>query len=319
MNPNERLRNVLNQGQFWDERFLAQAEKNLVAAYREALTAIRSKVEWMYRYYGEDVDYSQMNQYNRLLNLEKEIAGEIRGLTGEDVRVIRNTIKGTFKENYNLVGYAAESTTGARLGFGGLNTEAVNAAVLNPMDRISWITRESANGKLALKQISEGIAQSLMHGEGYFKTAAKMKDVLQISAGRTVRIIRTEAHRAQSMGRLEGFDKAGKSAEDLGMEVRKMWVSAHDERTRASHRHMDGKLASEDGLFHLPATKEHGAITCEAPGLTGYPGEDINCRCTPVISFKDLPYRDTEGQDFENYAEWAERKGVSSIRILKAA
>jgi len=315
MTPNDRLRKILEHGVVWDEKYLAGVDRTLALQYKEALTNIRAQIEWMYRKYGDDVSYSDMMQYNRLLGLEKEFAEEIKTLTGENVKLTRNSIKTIYKENYNLAGYAAESTLDARLGFGQLNTSVINSAVLNPMDRITWIDRESETGKKALQNISEAVTQSLIQGEGYSKTAAKLKDVLEISAGRTSRIVRTEAHRAQSAGRLLAFDKTEKAAETLGIEVRKQWMATMDERTRDSHAKMNGKLADEDGMFHIPSTDEHGPLTCEGPGLTGYPGEDIHCRCTVVVAFKDLPFETEEMKEI-TYDEWAEQKGIKTERTV---
>jgi uncharacterized protein with gpF-like domain len=304
----------MDQGLLWDERFLKQADKILAAQYREALKNIREQIEWMYRKYGDNVSYSDMMQYNRLFSLEKEFAEQIKDLTGENVKLTRNTIKTVYKENYSLAGYAAESTLDARLGFGNLNADAINAAVLNPMDRITWIQRETATGKATLQKISEAVTQSLIQGEGYSKTSAKLKDILEISGGRTNRIVRTEAHRAQTEGRLLAFEKTEKAADTLGLTVKKQWMSVMDERTRDSHAKMNGKLADDEGLFHLPATEEHGAITCEGPGLTGYPGEDIHCRCTTVAYFEDVP--GFEEMEFESYADWAERKKISTKKTV---
>jgi len=58
-----------------------QYEKELIRNYQLALKEIRAKIAFIYEKY--DGNWVEMNRYNRLTKLEKEIAEEIRKLTGK--------------------------------------------------------------------------------------------------------------------------------------------------------------------------------------------------------------------------------------------
>ena len=80
-------------------------------------------------------------------------------------------------------------------------------------------------------------------------------------------IARTETHAAANAG-------ADTAARETGLQLRKEWVSAEDERTRDSHRVADGDVADMDGAFAV------GADLLKYPGdPAGSPEETINCRC----------------------------------------
>ena len=63
-------------------------------------------------------------------------------------------------------------------------------------------------------------------------------------------------------------------------EIRKRWVTAHDEKVRSSHAALDGTSVGLDEGFFV------GGCSGPGPGRTGCAGEDINCRCVlaPVLA-----------------------------------
>ena len=118
------------------------------------------------------------------------------------------------------------------------------------------------------------IAQGLEDGLG---PDALIKQVLeQVFGGdatkyRALMIARTESIGAMNEGQLIGA-KAAK--DDLGLTVRKAWVTAGDGDVRPEHSEAEAEGAIPvDAVF---------AVGAEAPGMFGDPGMDINCRCTLV-------------------------------------
>jgi hypothetical protein len=93
-------------------------------------------------------------------------------------------------------------------------------------------------------------------------------------------IVRTETVRAANFGVLQG-------AEKYDYEVEKEWLSVHDNRTRATHRHgtgVDGETRDVDGTF---------SNGLKFPGDPDGPAsETISCRCTLLIN----PVRDARGR-----------------------
>jgi HK97 family phage portal protein len=87
---------------------------------------------------------------------------------------------------------------------------------------------------------------------------------------RAYRIGRTEVAGATNYGSMIG-------AKASGIALKKEWLSAHDERVRKSHAHVDGEVVGLDEKFsnglHFPAEYE-----------AGRPSETIHCRCVLVYS-----------------------------------
>ena len=96
-----------------------------------------------------------------------------------------------------------------------------------------------------------------------------------------LRIARTESTAASNLGGVNAI-------KDSGYVMDKIWVSAHDPRTRRhpedwfDHWEMDGKSVRMDEKFKLSSAKG-GQDELEYPGdPSGHPANIINCRCTLI-------------------------------------
>ena len=115
---------------------------------------------------------------------------------------------------------------------------------------------------------------------------------------------------AENAGRLDSY----KRAEDMGIEMEKMWVATLDRRTRHSHRVLDGEVQP---------TKEEFSNGCMYPGdPEGAPEEIYNCRCTMISQLKgfekdisDLDLRHDSHLGDLTYDEWKEEKESESNPI----
>ncbi len=275
---NERIAKLLNENDKSIEKAIISYEKEIISAYEEALKKIKSAIAAMYEKYGDDLTYSKMMQYNRLVNLEKQITEEIKQLTNKNIATTKSAIKDIFTMSFAGSADAVAEGMSINLNFGQLSKEQIDAVILNPYDRIKWTDRMKQHAQLYVNQIKNEIAQGLIQGHGYGKISKAITERTGIHAGKIARIVRTEAHRAQSAGRIIAFEKSEKAAERLGYQTKRIWVATHDERTRRSHRAMDGKPAKEiDGkyMWVFPS-----GVKTFGPGLSGVAEEDINCRCT---------------------------------------
>lgn len=258
-------------------------ERELKNAYKDSLKNIRGILAEMFEKYGDDIPYVEMQKYNRLANIEKQIVDVLQDLGVQVKKSIRKNIVAQYSQNYYATGYATEKTLQANLGFGVLRKETIEAAIFNPLDAIKWTDRTSKQIAVLNDRIKQQLTRSLIQGEGYSKTARQLTEKIDRSFRDTMRIIRTEGHRAQSAGRLAAFDRSEQAAEDLGVETARMWVSTLDGRTRDEHRSMDGQ-AAVDGVFTFP-----DGFTAQAPGLSGVAEHDIHCRCTTILQIAEIP------------------------------
>ena len=118
----------------------------------------------------------------------------------------------------------------------------------------SQIVRQVLRGQeegLGVDQIATNIARNV-------SGIAKMRGAL---------IARTETHGAANHG-------ADASARETGLQLKKEWIAAEDERTRDQHRDVDGDIVGMDDTFTV------GGESLRYPGdPMGSAENTINCRC----------------------------------------
>lgn len=278
MSPNEQILKLLQVSDLEAGKVILGHERDLIKVYGSALRDIKQMIAEMFEKYGDQVTYKDMVAYQRLTNLELSIAKQIKTLTGKGKRTVEKAFRDIVSESFTATGTAISKSLEVTVGFGVMNEEVIKTAILNPMQRISWSDALQENSAKYLSQIKTELSQGLIKGEGYAKIAKRLEKSTEMSANKTIRIVRTEGHRAQSVGRKLAVDKVEGAADRLGIKVKRVWVATSDDRTRDSHKAMDGKEADDDGLFTLPS-----GVKTEGPGMSGVAEEDINCRCSVRI------------------------------------
>jgi hypothetical protein len=308
---NKKLIALLKKADSEMEKLQRLYEPRLKKNYRLALNEIKSKIARIFEKYGDDVKYADLISYNRLKNLEDEIIEQIKILTNENIKTTRAGLKEFYSENYYRTAYSLEQSTGLKLGYGLLNTNVINASLLNPLDRITWPDRYKDNAQVFVKQIRSSLTQGLIQGEGYAKIARTITEKTGMDFNKTVRIIRTEGHRVQNAARVASFKKAESAAERLGLESSRVWIhSGNPREPRPDHVQMDGVEADESGIFTLP-----DGTTTEAPGLSGVAEHDINCGCTTGLKFKSLKalsFENYVAKNYNSFEDWKEEKGINN-------
>ena len=293
--------------------YLRSGEKEIHRAYVTALKEIRNHISLAYERYGGD--FVSMQKYQRLLKLEQQIGQELRIMTIRTSAATRKAVGKTFAQSYYTTGWIFESEIQARIGFGLLPAKQIEAAIYSPFDPLKWSERLRNSSRLLNEHIRGEITQGLIQGKSYQQTASAVRERLLISEKRALRIVRTETHRAQVQGRLDGFEQA----RDAGVDFRLQWVATLDSRTRDSHQDMDGQIAEridEQDIF----TSSEG-VTTTGPGLSGVPEFDINCRCSTIAVIDGFEATDRRARDPATgkgemvpnmtYHDWAELKGVA--------
>ena len=287
-------------------------EKEIRKAYSLALKEVRSDIALAYERYGGS--YAEMQKYNRLASLEKNIQEELRKLSSKNAMTLKKGIAQAYSESYYLTGYTFETGVEARLGFGTLNPKTIEAAIYNPFDPLKWNDRLREHTRLLDRRIREEVTRGLIQGKPYQEMARAIRDPFEKGAFRTMRIIQTEAHRCQVQGRLDGFD----DARDIGVEFDEIWSSTLDDKTREDHQDMDGEKAEMvDGepMFTLPdGTQTRG------PGLSGIAEQDIGCRCGVRAEIRGYGPKVRRARDANTgknkivpnmtYNEWKNLKGI---------
>lgn len=136
--------------------------------------------------------------------------------------------------------------------------------------------------------INNEITTGVLNGEPIKDIAKRLRRVTTMDMTAAMRNARTAVTGAQNAGRVAAY----KRAEDMGIEVKKEWLSAHDGHTRQSHLEIDGEQVGIDERF---------SNGLEYPGdPSGAPEEVYNCRCTMIPALKSLG----QIRHKESFDEW---------------
>lgn len=268
-------------------------EYDLLLQYKKTLEELRTKMFKFYEKYGiidavkegelKSKHFIELSKYNRLEVLEKQIAEEIKKITGVSIDLIGKEIKNTFKESYSLAGDVLNDTLSFEIKFQKLNPDVIAEAVKNPFDRVKWQKRGIGHHEAAINQVKTEITQGLIQGKGYAKTAANITEKVNNLANNMTRIVRTESHRVQVLGNNSALDRAIASGKRLGIELVKTWVAINDGKSKdRHHEEMNNQQIGDDGMFTYPDGNK-----TELPGSSGIADHDIHCRCSVIVKLKE--------------------------------
>ena len=142
------------------------------------------------------------------------------------------------------------------------------------------------------QNVTSAITQGVLLGETVVAIARRILRTADMALSTALRTARTTVTGVEGAGRLASYE----TAQDLGVDVRKQWVAVNDDRTRDSHRRLDGEVADLDEEF---------SNGLRYPGDPNGPiSERANCRCTLR---RVLP--EGEGWGGMTYDEWKAAKG----------
>ena len=252
-------------------------QAKVASVYASSLKNVKGQMASLYEKHGE-LTFSEMVKYNRMQQLEKNLTSELKDMGKKVKSVTSEAIKTGFEDSYYKTGFMFENHTGLNLGFSRIPKDQVNAILDDPFD---WKTKVVNNVTKLKANIKDVIAKGLIQGVSYPKMAMMLTKRMKMGANDSMRIIRTEGHRAQVKGRLHGIERTESAAERLGVKTKRKWSSTSDDRTRSSHVSMNGKFTDKNDMFTFPS-----GLKTEGPGLSGDPGEDINCRCQVQMIFE---------------------------------
>ena len=110
---------------------------------------------------------------------------------------------------------------------------------------------------------------------GYSRPQKSPSKVFGIKRART--IARTESTKAINLASIQAYN----TAMQVGISIRKEWLSARDDIVRETHQELDGQIVGVNEMFTVPSTGDQSI----SPSAFGVPAEDINCRCTilPIV------------------------------------
>jgi hypothetical protein len=246
-----------------------RVEKDLLFAYRAALYEIRLILASLEARYGE-LTQQEMNRYNRMKNLSKQINDVTKRLNDNKTEVINKGLSNQYEESYYRSAHDIEQEINAFAGYALLSATAVEIAVQLPIDKLTLNERLRKHRTAVTKLIRDELTLGFIKGESFQQISKRIKGVLENDAKKAIRVARTEGHRIQETA---NFDAAN-FADEQGVNIRKIWLSTLDHRTRDAHQELDmvEKGMNEDFVSKAGGKGKH-------PGQLNNAADDVNCRC----------------------------------------
>nr|DAG29387.1 MAG TPA: minor capsid protein [Caudoviricetes sp.] len=226
---------------------------------------------------------------------------------------LRGKLPEVYAENANYAAFSICKETGVAVAFDLVDPDTVGhmltagAALLPAVDAakdVAW------NRKLVSSQLTQGV----LLGESIPKIARRVQSVTGSNIATATRTARTAVTGAECAGRMASY----KRAKGMGIKLKKEWVSTLDNRTRHSHRQLDGERIEN---------KESAKFSngCRYPGdPTARYAEICNCRCTVIAAVEGFETDDAERWSKlpkgMTYEEWkAGGSGKKAAEALQAS
>jgi len=188
----------------------------------------------------------------------------------EEERLYIEEVGGTFIRHWELSGsqqlQEVAAAAGVELTVPFADRELANVAMSAAAQQIT------ATSGAAVKSIIE---TGLVGGLSIDSMAEQLTKSGSMSIGRARTIARTEATRAVNGATIDAY----KEAQAMGINMKKQWLSARDDKVRPEHRLLEGQQKDLEQDFQIDS------YSGKSPGAFGAASMDINCRCTviPVV------------------------------------
>ena len=258
-----------------------KAEKLIADEYKKARESVLEEMRKVYEKYAVDgvLTKAEMTKYNRLNSLLARIDEDLTNMGITVDGTIKNLVKDQYGEAFFNYGESLQAKYGSSIDFGLISKDQLSALVNEPnVSGVSLKTTLGNNRYNALLYERQAITQGFMQGESYSGMAKRIKEAFNKSFNDSLRIARTEGHRAASEGQRLAYDRA----EEDGVEFEVIWDAANQlGRTRDTHLALNNKKADKDGYFYSSGGKTR------YPGGFGIAAEDVNCRCRLRTQIKE--------------------------------
>lgn len=254
-------------------KYLVDKAKNFVSKYQT----------------GKQYDAEALNA------LIKQLTAQIAKTNADAVAAINGYAPLVAAEQANFAEYTIENGTTLNPSFTLINQDTVIRLLKDSPDVLPKAKAKiDKNKRWNAPKIRNALSRAIVQGDSIPKLSKELEQICGSNKAIAVRNARTMMTGARNAGSMVAYRRA----EAEGMHIQKQWMAALDERTRVSHRHLDGETKPvnekfSNGLMH--------------PGDTeGRPAEVYNCRCTMVPIVNDQLYEGERASKLKDmsYEEW---------------
>ena len=276
-----------------EEHRAVASEKEIRKIYKQLLKEINGFLGNIYASYSKDgvLTYADLAQVGMDARFLEEVEQRINGITPQVAKEIQSTVEKSYEACYTGMQEAVKKAAGDReklqQAFSTVNAvtpDVIKRAVNNPVSGLTLNDTLEKHRKDIIYDIKKHIGVGLSNGDRFTTMAKRISESLDGDYKKSIRIVRTEAHRVRESGYNDAATDINNTLKKgtSGYVMAKTWKTMKDSRVRPNrqkrkkynHVKMDGVTIPQDELFKLPS-----GATCMCPSQTGVAGEDINCRC----------------------------------------
>lgn len=248
------------------EKLLDKRCKGININFNRSYKRIRREIRRIYEEYEVEgqLSFDDLRRFRELDRLDALTSRVIIGLYQDNKELINKTLfdiaDKTHRESVKAVGVESISKP--------INAKDI---VKKEVAGRVWTERVDHKAGNLNYDVNSLIRAGMQRGDTYTQIAKDLKKKLAKDNASLNRLARTEGARVIEDSKFETFDGIAKNPH---LEVYKIWRTMQDEAVRSSHQAMEGVKVKYDEEFILPS-----GATCLYPKSSGYPEEDINCRC----------------------------------------
>lgn len=207
------------------------------------------------------------------------VNGELMSMNRVANELITAEREASFIYGYNNGLYEIEKGLKAETTFNILNEQAMERLIAgNPM-----LLPQARQFTWGNRRVQSALVQSMIKGESARGLAKRLETAVNMDKVSAIRNARTMLTSCENAGRVE----MAIQAEEKGIKLKKVWLATLDERTRESHREMDGVKAKVDEPFVLTNNDGSESKLMFPADPDGDPEQVYNCRCTIIYDVND--------------------------------
>lgn len=214
---------------------------------------------------------SQVARGERWEALRDDMARKVTAANVEAAKIMNAATPEVFESNYNWSAYEVEKATG--IAFNVHNEQTVKQLM---KDNPELLPRKGVNVKKDelwnRQKLNNAVASGILTGKSIDKISSSFQQVTNMNWTAAVRNARTAVTAAQNSGKQQQMEDIEPFAKANGLDIKKEWVSANDDRVRDSHAELNGVRVDVDDIF------PNGLMYPGDPD--GEPAEVYNCRCS---------------------------------------
>ena len=298
-----------DEAHIWTDAELEKLEKRIAAEYKKAADELSEKIkDYFERLKERDAvqaemllngeitkqEYiqwrlAQIGRGKRFQALRDRIAERMTHANEVAAAYINDQTPGIYSLNRNYAAYTIEQQVGQDVGFDLWDEQTVKRLIVDQPDIMPYYPEKRAVQRgidlaWGKQQITAQVTTGILQGESIKHLADRLQvNIPNMNRTSAIRAARTAVTGAQNAGRLDSFLKA----QEMGIRLKKRWLSTLDNRTRHTHRILDGQVRPNEKPFVVEGQE------------IMYPGDPsaaaalvYNCRCTLVAEVEGV---DTSG------------------------